>query len=440
MSERRVAITGLGAISAGGIGAEAMFDTLCAGGRHVAPITLLDASSFPCRIGGQLIDFSARDYVPKNYRKAVKVMARDIEIAVAAAGLAVRDAGIVADGLEGVDPAKATIASSRLGCNIGAGLICVDLEELSAAVNTAVVNGEFDYKKWGREGMPNLTPLWLLKYLPNMLACHVTIIHQAKGPSNTITCGEASSHLAVGEAYRTIARGAVDAVIAGGAESKLNPMGLLRQTKLGRLVADWDDDPGGACRPFDAAHRGTVIGEGGGLLILEELDRAVTRGVRRYAEVVGFGAGCDPEGIDFLHSHCAGLPVAIRTAVADAKITPDQLDLVLPSGSGVASEDVAEAAALAEAMGAAAAKVSVAAITGTIGHCYAGAGGLNMAVGAMALHRQVVPATANFRSPAEGCPLNVTTETRPAELNYVLCCGSSIGGQAGAVVLKRIES
>ena len=231
MSERGVVITGLGVVSPGGLGIEELFEGVLAGRRAVKHIDLFDAASFPCRIGGQLDGFSAGKYVPKTYRKAVKVMARDIEIAVAAAGLAVRDAGITSIG---IDAENADVDSTRLGCNVGAGLICVDLNELGSAINTAVTDGKFDYQAWGREGMNNLTPLWLLKYLPNMLACHVGIIHGAKGPSNTITCGEASGLLAVGEATRTIARGAADVVIAGGAESKLNPMGLLRQSLLGR--------------------------------------------------------------------------------------------------------------------------------------------------------------------------------------------------------------
>src|SRR5262249_40552218 len=146
--------------------------------------------------------------------------------------------------------------------------------------------------KWGTDGMNNLTPLWLLKFLPNMLACHVTIVHDAQGPSNTITCGEASSHLAIGEAYKTIARGTADVCICGGAESKDHPMAPLRQS-LGKRLSTSNERPEAACRPFGADRDGTVISEGGGLVILEELEHARRRGVRIYAEVVGFGASND---------------------------------------------------------------------------------------------------------------------------------------------------
>ncbi len=147
------------------------------------------------------------DYVPKSYRKSTKVMARDIEIAVVAAYEAVKDAGLKTKCLieRGEAEPPATHDPTRFGANIGAGLICADLTELSGAIYTAKDDsGQFSMKRWGTEGMNNLTPLWLLKYLPNMLACHVTIVHDAQAPSNTITCGDASGHLAIGEAQRTI--------------------------------------------------------------------------------------------------------------------------------------------------------------------------------------------------------------------------------------------
>ena len=437
MNERRVVITGLGVVTPGGIGIEEFFANLLGKRRSVKPIGLFDASNFPCRIAGELDGFSARQYVPKSYRKAVKVMARDIEIAVAAADLAVRDAGITTIGLDADNP---DVDPGRLGCNIGAGLISVDLDELGAAINTAVTEGRFDFRRWGREGINNLTPLWLLKYLPNMLACHVTIIHGAKGPSNTITCGEASGHLAVGEAARTVARGAADVVIAGGAESKLDPMGLLRQSLLGRLTTAGNDDPANACRPFDARRSGSVIGEGGGLLILEAQQRAAARGARIYAEVAGFGVACDPEGVDYSRPGTGGLSPAVRAALKDARVAPGEIDLVIPLGTGVPAEDVAEARALHEALGERAASVPVVPVTGGLGDLFAGAGAVNVAVAAMALHKQTIPPAVNCERCDEACRLNLPQEADDGRLGYALCDAFAVGGQSGAVVLKRYES
>ena len=437
MNERRVVITGIGVVTSSGIGIEELFENLCRKHCSIKRIDMFDPSGFACQIAGQLEGFSARKYTPKSYRKAVKVMARDIEIAVAAADLAIRDAGIIT---RGIDEQNVNIDSSRFGSNIGAGLMCTDLDELGIAVNTSVTDGKFDFKKWGREGMENLTPLWLLKYLPNMLACHVTIIHGAKGPSNTITCGEASGHLAVGEASRVIARGSVDVNIAGGAESKVHPLHLLRQDLLGRLTTTHNDNPTEACRPFDANHSGTVIGEGGGLLLLEDHDRAVNRSARIYAEVVGFGTRCDPNGVNFLNPpSSSALTRAINSALADAQIAPEQIDLVIPHGSGVPAEDIAEAQAIHQALGQHAQNVPVCPLTGSYGNLFAGAGAVALAVAATALYKQTIPPAVNFETPDEACNLNINREPIQKEINYVLSTASSIGGQYAAVVLKRYE-
>jgi 3-oxoacyl-[acyl-carrier-protein] synthase II len=434
MADRRVAITGLGVVTPAGIGIQPLWDALMASRQAVKTITLFDAGKFPCSIGGQLDDFSARNYVPKDYRKAVKVMARDIEIAVAAADLAFRDSGITT---KGIDPAKTDVDSTRLGCNIGAGLICSDLDELGAAVSTSVKDGKFDLKLWGASGLTNLTPLWLLKYLPNMLSCHVTIIHGAEGPSNTITCGDASGLLAASEASRLIERNGADVVIAGGAETKLNPMGLLRQSMLQRICTTKNDSGATALRPFDAGHCGTVIGEGGGLLVLEEMNRASQRGARIYAELAGFGAACDPSGIDVLKPNAGSLDLAVKNALRDAKISPDQVGLIVAHGTGVPGEDECETKAWRSALGDAAGKIPAVAITGATGWLSAGTGAVSISVAAMAMKNQTVPPTINFNAPAFSNGLNLSSQARAAKIDYAVCGAFTVGGQSGACVLKR---
>jgi 3-oxoacyl-[acyl-carrier-protein] synthase II len=436
MSDRRVAITGVGVVTPAGIGAGDFWEALLAGRRAVEPIRLFDASGFPSRIAGQLDGFSARPYVPKSYRKSVKVMARDIEIAVAAADLAFRDASIAT---RAVEDAGEPVEPKRLGCNIGAGLINADLDELGLAASTAVVDGRFDLKAWGAGGMENLTPLWLLKYLPNMLACHVTIIHGCEGPSNNITCGAASGHLGVGESARWISRGEAEVVVAGGAETKLNPMGMLRQVLLGRLRTGANDSAGEACRPFDAGHRGTVVGEGGGLIVLEELTRAVERKADIYAEVIGAGAACDPAGIDVPAATAGSLDLAVRKALDDAGAAPDDVDLIVAHGTGVAEEDALEARAWSEALGAAAEEAHAVAVTGAVGSLFAGAGAVEIATAALAIREQKVPPTVNFASPAPGCALNLSGRPRDAEIRTAVTAAFSIAGQSAACVLRRFQ-
>src|ERR1700722_14870312 len=214
---RRVVVTGIGVISPIGIGSAAVWTNLLTGQVGIRRIAGFDPGGFPCQIGGEVPPFKIGDFVPKAYRKATKVMARDIELAVVAADDAFKDSGLKSKAYSETPD----FDGGRFGCNIGAGLINAELNELTAAMATARDGNRLDLAKWGRDGMTQLTPLWLLKYLPNMLSCHVTIIHQLKGPSNTNTCREASSHLAIGEAFRTIQRGKADLAICGGAANRI---------------------------------------------------------------------------------------------------------------------------------------------------------------------------------------------------------------------------
>ncbi|HOW17623.1 MAG TPA: beta-ketoacyl-[acyl-carrier-protein] synthase family protein [Phycisphaerae bacterium] len=439
---RRVVITGVGLVTPVGIGADAAFNALLEKRCGVRRIEAFDPSRFDAQIAGQIESLAMGDFVPKSYRKSIKVMARDIEIAVACAHEAARDAGLwtrclvergEAEGPPNVDP-------TRFGANIGAGLICADLTELAGALFTAAdADRRFDIRKWGAEGMNNLTPLWLLKFLPNMLACHVTIVHDCQAPSNTITCGEASSHLAIGEAFRIVARGSADVCICGGAESKFNPMGLIRQSLLKRLATDHNDDPAHACRPFDANRTGTVISEGGGLVILEELEHARRRGARIYAEVVGFGAGANPQSWRDPDPQGAPIALAARKALSDAGVGPDAVDMIAAFGCGTREHDRAEARALHTVLGSRARRVPVLATKGALGNNGAGSGAIDVGVAVLSMHRGIIPPSQNTDRVDPECDLNVVSgQAMPARLETVLSVAYALGGgQTAALVLKR---
>ncbi|MCK6457456.1 MAG: beta-ketoacyl-[acyl-carrier-protein] synthase family protein [Phycisphaerae bacterium] len=448
---RRVVITGLGAVTPVGIGIQDTFDALVEKRCGIRRISAFDPSRFSSQIGGEVPPYKVGDYVPKSYRKATKVMARDIELAVVAAYLATRDAGLVTKCMiergESNGATTPNIDSTRFGANIGAGLICADLNELAGALATSVENPgvasnrAFSLLKWGREGMSNLTPLWLLKFLPNMLACHVTIVHDAQAPSNTITCGEASSHLAIGEAFRTIQHGLADACICGGAESKLNPMGLMRQSLLDRLTTEHNDQPERACRPFDRNRKGSVISECGGLLILEELEHAKARGARIYAEVVGFGASQSCASISQPQADGRSLRIAIEKAMADAGATPDRIGLANLAGVGTVEDDLSEAAGLRGALGATGATVPVLATKGALGNSGAGSGAIDLAVMAMAISRGVVPPSQNTDEVDPACGINVVRpDPRDLRSEYALSVATALSGrQTAALVLKRFS-
>ncbi len=442
--KRRVVITGLGVASPLGLGIEPTWEAMLECRCGIRRIETFDPAGLPCQLGGELPPWKPGDCIPKSYRKSVKVMSRDIQIAVCCAYLAVKDAGLVTKCLvdRGEVHGETNVSSDRFGANIGAGLICADLQELAGALATATADdGSFDLKLWGGEGMTNITPLWLLKFLPNMLACHVTIVHDAQGPSNTITCGEASSHLAIGEAFRTIARGDADVAICGGAESKMNPMAAARFQVMGYLNTDSNDHPDRACRPFGAHRCGTVPAEGGGLVIMESLDHAQQRGARIYAELVGFGAGSDIQGWTEPAPSGRGMMLAMEKALKDAGTTAEAIDLVAPFGSGVTAHDAAEMTAWNSVFGDKLTKTPAVMTHGSLGVNGAGSGAIDFAVAVKALGQRMVPPSANADDLDSACRFRFSADGPvDARIDQAISAAQTLGGgQAAALVIRRLE-
>jgi 3-oxoacyl-[acyl-carrier-protein] synthase II len=430
---RRVVITGIGVISPIGIGTKTFWDALLAGKSGIGRITHLDPGGFPCQVAGQAPAYKINDFVPKSYRKATKVMARDTELAVIAADDAFKDSGLQSKAYT----ENPTFNAQRFGCNIGAALISAELNELTGAMAAARNGNALDLEQWGTVGMGQLTPLWLLKYLPNMLACHVTIVHELMGPSNTITCQDASSHLAIGEAFRTVQRGDADLAICGGAESRINHMGLMRQCLLKRVNVTSNDTPEGAVRPFDASAAGSVLGEGGGLFILEEYEHATRRGAKIYAEVVGFGASQDTHKITEPTPTGYSYSKAIQKALADANLPPAAVDLLIPHGLGIPSHDRAELSGLLQVFGGGLSRVHMAPIKAQIGNLAAGCG-TDAAAAVLSVHHDKVPPAINTKTALDGQSLNVAGEARDATVNVAVSSVYSLGGQNAALVFKKV--
>ena len=431
---KRVVITGIGVVSPIGIGTQSFWNNLIAGQVGIKRLAAFDPSGFACQIAGEAPPYKIGDFVPKSYRKATKVMARDIELAVIAADDAFKDAGIKSKAYTDAPE----IDGKRFGCNIGAGLISAELNELTTAMHTARDGNSLDLKKWGNDGMGQLTPLWLLKYLPNMLACHVTIIHGLLGPSNTITCADASSHLAIGEAFRTIQRGKADLAICGGAESRMNPMGTMRQQLVGRLNPAHNDSPADAVRPFDVDAKGTVLGEGGGLFILEEFEHAKKRGAKIYAELVGFAASQDAHKVTEPEPTGHSYGKAIENALKDAKLSSADIDLLVPHGLGIASGDRAELNGIIKSLGAdGTSRVALSPIKAQIGNLGPGCGA-DAAAAVLALHHGVIPPAVNTRNAIDGRKLNVAPTSREAQLDVSVSTVYSLGGQNAALVFKKV--
>lgn len=425
----RVVVTGIGTISSLGIGHQEFWQNLREGKRGIQRVTRFDPGGFACQVAGEVPAFKLADFIPKDYRKTAKLLSRDSELAIVAAAEALVDAGLAESRTTPAGP-----LGKRFGCHIGAGLITPDLNELSSAMAMANVDMSLDIRRWGAQAMNALSPLWMLKYLPNMLASHITIIHGIHGSSNTITCGEASGHLAIGEAMRAIQRGALDGAICGGIESKVNLMGFARQALLGRLAPVREVNRDEEIPLSEESQPGTILGEGGGLLVLEEMESAKKRGARIYAELVGFGARQDSRGPNPGQLSEQGFETAIRRALANANMLPDQIDLIIPNASGVLLEDQAESKALDKIFVAGQQPPTTARIKSRVGNLSAG-NSLEAAVAALSLR-------AGF--PQWNSTLQYATSTvkpdapeKPPSPSAALSISGSLGGQYAVLLFRR---
>lgn len=419
--QRRVVITGLGATTPLGTGLESLWQGLQAGKSGVRNLQAFDTHGQGTSIAAEVLDFDPKRYVKQ--RKSLKVMARDIQLAVAAAQMAVDDSGI---NLGQVDP-------TRIGVNFGAGYMTTDIDELGPPVVHSI-NGsrKFDLKKWGAEGMAQLFPLWMLKYLPNMPACHTSILFDAQGPNNSITAGEASAPLAIGEAYRVMMRGGADVFVAGATDCKIHPLSIVRLLMLGKLSRR-NDDPSRACRPFDADRDGLVVGEGSGVFMLEELSAAQSRGARIYGEIIGFGSSCHP------HNIADAVQRAVRRALADAGLSITELGHIIANGNGCVDDDRQEAIALANLLGPAADQVPVVGYKGYLGSLAAASGAVEIIASLLShKHGQLLP-TLNFEKPDADAPrLNIQRERTDFPNKPFLSYDFSHSGQCGALVIRPI--
>jgi 3-oxoacyl-[acyl-carrier-protein] synthase II len=426
LSSRRVVITGVGLITPIGSTTEDFWKSLCQGRSGIHAIKAFDAAGLPVRMAGEVPDFDAKQYLEKKDRKSLKVMARTIQLAIAGSQKALEDSGID----------KSTLNPTRFGVEFGASLIASELEEIGVPSKLSANGqpGSVDLQKWGELGLANMPPLWMLKYLPNMLACHVAILHNAQGPNNTITESDVASLLAISEAYRILARDQADFILSGGGESKVNPLSMARHVTFQELSRR-NDLPEQACRPFDLGRDGTVIGEGAGVLVLEELEHARHRQAHIYAEIIGAGAAFD------VQRSGRGLAQAIRAALSDAQIEPNEIDHINAHGDSTKRDDRWEAHALLEVFGKLPRPVPVFAPKSYFGNLGAGGGSTELAASVLALSRGMRPGTLNYEHPDPECPVYVPTgQPQSITKPCILKVSFTDMGQCAAVVLRRWAS
>jgi 3-oxoacyl-[acyl-carrier-protein] synthase II len=283
-TNRRVVITGVGVVSPIGIGNDSFWSSLMAGRSGIDILQSIPHGGLPSKLAAEITDFDPAEFFEN--KKHLKVMSRDAQLGVASASLAVRDAKLK----------KGDIDPERLGVGFGAGRMLTTPQELAEAVeHCSPSDDEFEYNRFGNDSMGNICPLWMLRQLPNMVACHISIEHDARGPNNTITSRESSALLALSEAIGVIERGAADCMVVGACSSSIHPVDIAR-LNLFEALSRRDDNPDRACRPFDFERDGTIVGEGAASFLVEDYDHAIARGADIYAEVLGVGAGCDGTG------------------------------------------------------------------------------------------------------------------------------------------------
>jgi 3-oxoacyl-[acyl-carrier-protein] synthase II len=444
---RRVVITGLGLISPLGSTPAALWSALAAGRSGVTTTTLLPADRQPLKFAGEARQFKGEidDFGPlekerkKAIKKGLKVMCRETRMAVAAAQLAIADAGF----------AESPMPPEMSGVVLGSDYMLTVPEDYTGGMTKCADAGEFEFSRWGNEGLGEMAPLWMLKYLPNMPASHIAIFNDLRGPNNSLTMREAAGNLAIGEAFRTIQRGHADLMVSGATGTRILPMQAIHALQTEQMAAD-NGDPARACRPFDMHRTGMVAGEGAAMLVLEELSSAQARGATIYAEIVGLGSANVAIRSDTLRAGSSSTPDlrgrcdialtrAMRSALRDAGRSPADVGHINAHGLSTTDRDADEARAIREVFGPLADKLPVTAPKSYFGNLGAGSAVVELIASVLALRSGRLPRVLNYETPDPACPLAIVTNDNTAPGRSFLNLSVTPQGQAAVLLVSTAE-
>ncbi len=412
MKRRRVVVTGVGLVSPLGVGTEESWSALLAGKSGIGPNTRFDVSEYPSKIAGEVKGFDPAAYFDK---KEIKKTDLHIQYSMAAAGFALADSGFEVTERN----------AERVGVAIGSGM-------------GGLTTIEETHKVVLERGRPDrISPFFIPSLAVNLAAGQVSIRYGARGP-NTAPCTACTTGLhAVGDAYRMIQHGYADTMIAGGAEGVVTPLGIGGFCAM-KALSTRNDEPERASRPWDRDRDGFVLGEGAGIMILEELEQARARGARIYAEIAGYGMSGDAYHISAPHPEGVGAVRVMSQALKDAELAPESVDYVNAHGTSTPLGDQAEVVAIKSVFGDHAKKLAVSSTKSSTGHLLGAAGGLETGFVCLAIRDQVLPATLNLEHPGEGCDLDfVPLEPRPTKLDVAVNNSFGFGGTNGALVLTK---
>ena len=412
--QRRVVVTGLGLVTPLGIGLEKNWQALVAGQSGIRKIDRFpNIDAFASRIAGQVPDFRAEDFIEP---KEIKKMDLFIQYSVAAASMAMEHSGFK------IDPQEA----ENVGVIIGVGLCGIDTIE---ATERAYLDG----------GPRKISPFFIPKVISNLAPGQIAIRHGAKGVNWTPTSACASGTHAIGEAFHLIRRGLQDAVIAGGTESAITPLGVGGFSAM-KALSTHNDEPERASRPFDRERDGFIISEGSGVLILEERDRALKRGAKIYAEVIGYGANGDAHHMTAPAPEGEGAARCMRLSLKDAGIAPTEVDYINAHGTSTEYNDANETQAIKKVFGEHAFKLAVSSTKSMTGHLLGAAGAVEGVFSVLALRHGIIPPTINYENPDPDCDLDyVPNQARRADIHVVLSNSFGFGGTNACVIFRRAE-
>jgi len=410
---RRVAVTGVGLVSSLGIGTEANWEALLAGRSGIRTITAFDASSYASRIAGEVPDFDPLQFLSK---KDVRKMDVFIQYAIAASEFALRDAGLPTNG--GLGTEVGVFIASGIG-----GFSTIERE------HKALLKG----------GPRKISPFFIPSAIINLAAGQVSIRFGAKGPNSaTCTACSASAH-AIGDAFEIIRRGDAQVMVAGGSEAAITPMGVGGFAAM-RALSTRNDEPQRACRPFDRDRDGFIMGEGSGVVILEDLDRARARGARIYCELVGYGMSADAHHMTAPCEDGAGAVRVMQNAARSAGIEPSAVNYVNAHGTSTPHNDRIETLAIKTCFGDHASSLAISSTKSMTGHLLGAAGGLEAGITALAVRHQIVPPTINLDNPDPDCDLDyVPNVQRALAIDYALSNSFGFGGTNASLLFKRCD-
>ena len=410
---RRVVITGVGAVSPLGCGNASNWDALVSGRSGIGLITRFDASDLPVKIAGEVSDFNAEKYIDK---KEIKKMDLFIQYALAAAHYAMEDSGLV------INEENA----EQVGVLVGAGLGGLpSIERYHTLLNEG--------------GFKKISPFFIPMLIINMAPGHISIRYGAKGPNLSSVSACATGTHSIGDAFHMIARGDVDAMIAGGTESTVTPLGIGGFAAMKALSDSNNDSPEKASRPFDKARDGFILAEGAGIVIMEEYESAKKRGAKIYAEVVGYGLTSDAYHMTAPSPGGEGAARCMKMALKNAGVSPDQVTYINAHGTSTPFNDLNESLAIRSVFGDHAGKLMVSSTKSMTGHLLGAAGGVEAVFTCMAMEKSVIPPTINLDTPDPECDLDYVPNTaRDAKIEYAMSNSLGFGGTNATLLFKKI--